>query len=729
MATLQTLRKRAGVLISIVIGLALFGFILTDFLSSSGGGGSSLEEPVAEFFGKSVPYGEYVNYRNTTENMYKLRIQNYTQEENPTLDEEEQKQISQFAWDLLINKYVFTEIYKDLGIDVSVDELNDLVQGQNIHPIIFRSQQFVNPQTGQFDRMIVNRYLNYIQQPGNEAMLAEWTYFMEEPIVQQRKMEKFSNLVTKSYYVPEIIAKDDFWSKNYSVDFNYLSKGYSEVADAAVSITEDEIEAYYDTHNYKYQNEESTRDIEYITFELLPSEADDIKAREKIENIKLKFKQAESDAQFVSLHTSPEYPFEKYYYKETQLRDTVDSIVFHADTGFVYGPVKKDYTYKLVKLSDIKYLPDSVRARHILVGYDQTAGSYTEAEETIDSLKTLVEEGADFAQLARENSIDSMANLEGGDLGWFYDLHNPDVDPQMGKTMVESFNDSCFFGNTGDLKIVNTQFGIHLVEITDQSPKHKKALLARIVREVAPSEETYQMYYDKASNFISESVDLETFRKKAQEYNLNIKIQNGMRISDRTIPGITNPVEIIKWTFNGEEGEIAQDIFEFPDKFVVVALTAVRKEGVRPLEHVKEEIETELLKQKKAEELIKEFNNYLSANANLEEIAGKMDTTVQEAFNITFSHFMLPGTGAEPKVIATAVTMPADKISEPIEGKNGVYIVEVTTIHEERIKDTIPDYEMSKKFIINDFTRTVSSRVMEALKKSADIKDFRINFL
>ncbi len=702
MATLQKIRNRAGILISIVIGLALFAFILSDFLNT--GGKSNLNSKslqIAEVAGKSISYIDYQNKIDYITDITTL----YSGESS--LDEERIEQIRDQSWDQILREYVLEKEYKKLGISVHPDEVFDMVQGRNVHPFI--RQLFTDQKTGQFNQLNVIRFLKSMDEDPTGNQKVYWL-FLENEIINERKYTKYNNLISKGLYVPTELAIIKQQESDKSVNLDYIVQRFTSIPDSLIEISEEDIKNYYKKNKNNYK-QEASRDIVYVVFNVIPSADDDRIAKEWIDKVYPEFIETEDDKDYVNYNSDT--PFDDKNYKNGELSETINDFMFNAKIGDVFGPYFENDAYKIAKLTEINYLPDSVKARHILIDPGQTKESDEKAKATADSLKELLLKGADFKKLSKEYSIDPGTADKGGDLGWF----------QEG-TMVKPFNDSCFTSNIGDIKIAKSQFGYHIIEILDKGQKVKKVKVALIERYVEPSTETYQFYYAKASQFAGKYNNYDKFINGIEAEGLTQRTANDLKELDKQIPGLENSREIVRWAYNAELHNLSP-IFELGNSFVVAILSDLKKEGFADIEEVRSMISAEVKKEKKAEKIVENINEVITGKSNLGEIAQILNTEVKQADNIRFSSFSIPDAGIEPKVIAAASSIKKNIISDPIIGNNGVYVITVNLIE-------APSEDINIEFQKNNLKRQYQTRAnyeaYETLKELADIKDYRSKF-
>lgn len=704
MATLQSIRDRAGVLVAVIIGLALLAFVLGDFFGQGSGPAFRTKKiyEIAEINGKSISYQLFEERVENRTEIYKLTGQT-------TMDEEMVESIREQTWQQLIREYVLNEELEELGVTVSSDEMFDLVQGAEPHPFI--QQLFTDPQTGQLNRAGLMQFLKTLD--NDPAQRAYWL-FLENEILQDREFTKYNNLIRQGLYVTGLEAEEEGVASNKKVNFGYIVKRLTSIPDSSVTFTETELQKYYRNNQQDYK-QTASRNIEYVAFDVVPSAAD-IKAAENwINSIVDEFRKADNVEQFVNL--SSDTPFNNTNLTLDEVPEMIHEFVATASVGDVYGPYFENETYKISKLVEINTLPDSVHARHILITPNQNL-PYEEAKQKADSLKNLIEKGTDFGLLAMLNSDDQGSAQLNGDLGWFRE-----------GLMIQPFNDACFEGKPGDITVAETQYGFHIIEILEQGPSVTKYKIGTIERKIEPSTTTYQDVYAEASRFAGSSYSYEEFNQSIIEEQLEKRIANNIKRDDKVIPGLESPRPLIRAIFETDPGAIVLDfneqaIFELGDKFIVAYVTQVKEEGIAPFSQVRADVELNVRKEKKAEMIAQEFRSNLSGVESLEELASTMNLDISEANDITFNSFSIPGAGIEPAVIATAVNLPPNTVSEPIKGTNGVYVLEVNEIEEPESNNL----ESMRLRLASSFRVRANYEAFEALKKAANIVDSRSKF-
>jgi len=703
MATLQNIRNRGSLMIAIVIGLALGAFILGDMLNS----GSKLMKPsqmkIAEIDGESVQYPDFQKKVEELSEIYKLNSQ------KTAIDEKTWEQIREQVWQEYLQENIIGKATEKLGLTVSSDELFDLIQGSNPHPII--QQLFKDPKTGQVDKSMIIKFLKSLDNADPQRK-AYWLY-IENQIKQDKLRTKYNNLVSKGLYVTSDEAKKSLEEKNKSVNFQYVMLPYSSVTDASVTVSDSDLKDYYNKHKDEYK-QEKTRKIEYVTFEVLPSAADNAATQKWITDSKQEFATVTDNKQYITVNS--ETPFDPSYYKKSELPAAIGEWAFSAQPGDFYGPYFENGEYKLAKIDQFKMMPDSVQASHILIN-PQTLGSVEKAKALVDSLKRVIELGADFGEMARKYSDDPGSKIKGGDVGWF-----------KRKQMVPEFEEAAFTGEVNKLYVVGTRFGYHLIKPTKKGKETNEVRIATLTRKVEPSTETYQKVYSETSKFASENQTVDAFNKSVLAQKLDKKIAT-LKENDQEITGLESSRSLVKAAFNSENGKILVNnenstIFEFGNKFVIGSLTEVTEEGPSTFEQAKTKVELAVRKDKKAQLLAEKLKNAASGQSDLAGVASKVSSEVKEAAGVNFTSFSIPSVGFEPAVIGTVCSLPEGKISEPVQGNNGVYLSKITSVTSKQNTDL----KGGKNRLAQALNSRAGSQVFESLKKVVDIVDKRSKF-
>ncbi len=704
MSTLQFLRERAGVLVAGVIGISLLLFVVSDFF----GGGRGQRMKQKKYYEIGQISGEYISYQD-----FELRFQNlqeiYKLSGRTKIDEATTESMREQIWQQMIREIILDPQYKNLGIGVSTEEVDELVLGNNPHQIV--QQLFTDQQTGQFNKSFL---VNFLKQTEVDETAKKYWLFFENEIVNDRTNTKYNNLVAKGLFVTSKQAEFEKTLNSTTVDFSYTLKNYAAISDSSVTVSESDIQSYYTKHKKNYKRSASS-DIEYVTFDVIPSEDDKIQAEQWINKTKEDFATAPDPVQFVNLSADSRHV--GLYLTLNNIPDNLKDFVKTEDRTSVFGPYIEDGSYKIAKLLAVADRPDSVHVRHILLS--PNANRSLEASRlAADSLIKLIKSGTSFEALALANSDDQGSAQLGGDLGWFTEGR-----------MVLPFNDACFSGKKGDLKLAETTFGIHIIEILGQSKNSRKYNIGIIDRKILPGSQTNQKAYSEASQFAGTNNTYEKFSKAIAEQGLNKRVANDIAPQQKTLPGLTNPRSLIISLFQTEQGKIILDnsqqaVFEVGDKYVVAYCTRKQEDGIAPVKVVENDIRFALIKDKKAEVISDEFRKNEGTGKTIDDIARAMGLTVQEATQINFKSYTVPGAGTEPTLIAAATVAVQGEVTGPVKGTNGVYLLVANNISVSQAEDV----KALQARLGSTFQMRGNFEAYEALRKGANIVDKRYKF-
>jgi len=700
MATLEKIRNRAGILITIIIGLALAAFVLGDAVKSGSSIMRGSQQEIAKIAGKSVDYKEFQKKVDDLTNIYKMNQQ------SSSVDQKMTEQIREQTWMGLVRNLTMQDIYENLGITVTSNELFELVQGDNPHAII--QSLFRDQKTGTINRPALIQFLKY-QQTNSTGPEHNYWLFVENQIQEERSFTKYNNLLTKGIYTTTDEAKLSVEGKNKKANIEYVGKLFSSVPDSTVKISQAEAEKYYKDHKEKYK-QDASRDIEYVLFPVIASKSDEDKVIKWITDIKTEFAAVDNPASYVNANSDKQ--FDASFFKKSELPGNMAEFAFNGKEGDIYGPYKEGQSWKLCKIQKFEDLPDSVNARHILVKVASQA-EVAKAKSTVDSLKRVISLGGDFAAIARKYSNDDGSAVKGGELGWF----------KRG-AMVKPFDEAAFFGKVNDYQVVTSQFGVHLIQVTKRGNLAKNVQLATIVRNIEPSSQTYQQTYSTASKFAAENRDIKAFRAAVTAQGLNKRLAT-LNEADKDIAGLENSRVLVRAAFKAEVGKpvISSEgtpVFELGTQFVVSVLSAIQEKGYSPLNTVKPTIELAIRKEKKAEHLVAQ----MSGKTDLNAIASSLGTTVGQAQDIDFESYSIAGLGIEPAIAGVASVLEPGVVSKPIIGSNGVYVVKATAVNK-GTNTNIAAEQMQNKMALG---YRVSVQAFDALKENAAIVDKRAKF-
>lgn len=713
MSVLESIRKRTGLLVGLT-GLALLIFILEALLGSGRSIFTSEDREVGEIAGDKIDYVDFQNLIN--QQMNNIMQMN----PNANIDENTKKSIIDNVWTRLINEKVIEPQYQKSGVTIGEEELFYIML---IEPHQMIIQQLTDQKTGKIYEGLANpdgtldiRKLQMWVNSMNPDQERFWKS-MEKNITDYRKAEKYSALIKKSLYTPKFWAEIINKETNNQMSITYAMKKYEAIKDDEVKYTEEDIEKYYKEHQYEFYNAVTTRAVEYVNFDAIPTENDFKSIEKEMKEIAEKFKQTDpkEDSSFIQDNNEGGELIINNYSKNNMI--VPDSSIFTASIGSVFGPYMEGNYLKIYKLMDKQEVADSARVRHILIGLNDVRTNKQRTKErakTIaDSLLTLIKEKkVSFDTLVKTVSDDPGSIDKGGDYGWFNENTG----------FVEPFKNAGLLGKKGDISVIETQFGYHIIEVLDVSKnKHISYRIGQIYREIIPSSETTNKIYSEAVSFAGKYNTAESFDKGVEELKLSKRILENIHEGDNYLPGLENAKEFSRWVYKANKGEVSP-VFEFKNKFIVAKLTHIKNKGILPLDEVKEDVITRVIRDKKAEKIIQEFK---SQNASdITTLANNLKISTQKQDKLVFNSYNVFGIGREDVLIGTAYALPLNKLSSPKKGENGVFVV---IKNDEKLINSA-DIKLLQQQNSQMLGSRAEYEVYNALKEKANIEDHRGKF-
>lgn len=730
MSTLESLRKRSGLLVGIV-GLALLAFVLTDLAKKDGSLFGGNDKSVGEIAGQSI---DIAVFKRKVDEAESNQLKN---SQKTSLTTEEKDGIVQQVWNQMINEYVMTKEYEKLGISISDEELYDLMV---THPHSALVRNLSDPQSGKVSPMFADPKTGEVSpdkireftQAMTDEQEAQWVQ-LEDYIRQVRTIEKYNNLIKKGLYVTTSAAKREYLAQNTASTIRYVIKNYKLLADSTIKPTDDELNTYYSAHQNAYK-QEASREMEYVVYNIEPSQEDIAEARKAMEKVGTEFKTAKSfteDSTYI-VAESELRNFDQSFHTSGTLSPNIDTAMFNGAVGTVVGPYEENGSLKVSKLLASKTSADSAKVRHILVGYKDSGAGQTitrtkeQAKAKADSILGALKKGGKFADFVEKFSDDNGKKMpgnkkegeyymgKGGDYGW--------LNAKSG--FVEPFKNAGLDGKKGDLVVIESNYGYHVIEVLDTKGSQKKVQVGTIEIKTEASSKTKQAIYAKASDFSGKNTTIELFRKSAADLKMDPRKTEKLKESDKTIAGLDNPKSLIRWAYDNKLGTVSEPQ-EFGDKYIVAVITDVREKGIAPLEQVKTEVTAEVVREKKAEIFTKEFTAAMAGNASIDAIGAAMKLPVEQAPNVNFLTNQIPGSASEPAVIGTVSVQKAKTTSKPIAGKEGVVVVYVESIIP---APEMKDYKAPQKSQMQNIQPRVDYEVYNALKENANIVEHLTKF-
>ncbi len=706
MALIGQIRKQSGLLV-IIIGVALAAFVLGDFLKPRN---KYRANYIGEIAGDEIPIKEF---NDKTEEQIQMQKD---QQQSDKLSQDDLYQVKQGIWSQMVEKILMGKEYDELGLTVTSDELSDQILGDNPHKFVIQS--FRNPKTNAFDAEMVKNFLGNLD--SQSADMKRRYLSLEKMVKEDRLSTKYKNLVTKAYYVPKAIAKLDYSAKNSTADFRYVAAKFASVSDSSVKVTDTDIKAYYDEFKYNYEQEE-TRSIDYVVFEVKASAEDRKAITNEVNQIYQDFTTTTDVATFVNSVSDNRY--DSAFKKEAQLPARIAKQVFTDPLGTLIGPYIENETYQIAKIVDKQMRPDSIKMSQILISYETAPSgqgiskrTQRSAENLVDSLLTVIKKDPyKYQSMAIRFSDYPSAKEDKGEIGWMVD----------GDQGYSPFFKEGIDAKKGDIKKMTSPLGYHILLVSDKTAPIEKAKVALVTRAIEPSNTTFQDYYLKASEFSGENRVFSQFDTAVINRGLNKRSADKLAPMANRIAGVENPRQIVRWAYSEKvKPGVVSPVFEDGKSYIVAVLKDVFEKGFSPVEKVKEQIRPLVLSRKKADYLIEKIKS--SNSTDIYKLAQILREKVDTATNLAFTARNIPGFGREYEVIGEVFTMQPGQVSAPIKGSNAVFVVLVDKVNTpgENSNFTSNIAQLKSGFS----SRVSSNSVFKALEKKSEIVDNRILF-
>jgi peptidyl-prolyl cis-trans isomerase D len=708
MALINTIREKSGVAVgAVAVGMLLF-IVGGDLIGGKNRLFGRDGQAVGEVNGSKIELPEF----NAALEQAK---QNFANQQGRPPDEQATGYLRDQTWNQLLYRRAFQPEIDKLGLAVSDEEMIDMVQGDNPNPAI--RQAFTDPKTGQFDKARLIEYLKNLDKLPPEAQAA---YHNFEASLRDfdRPVNKFNALLKNSVYVTTAEARIFDQAQNSKANFRYLFVPYSSVSDSAFKPTDEQLQDYLDRHKARYKVEDG-RSIEYIVVPETATKADSATLRESVAGLAQQFRTAPNDSLFVRANS--DQPYNHAFLSPADLPEKLRQQL-PLKTGEVYGPYVEGNTLAIYKVTGAKAgAKPAARASHILIKADaqMTPEAKAAAKKQAQDILNKIKAGADFAAMARQFGTDGTKD-QGGDLGWF----------DEGR-MVPAFSKAVFAASgTGLLPtLVETSFGYHIVKVT--APKTSQTYqVAAVVKAVQPSDATREAAYARAEQLQADAGSLEAFRAlPTKDKTLQKQEAKFVARDAQTVGNLPGSREIVRWAFGfnpdgGSETKVG-DVrkFDIGDTHVIAAVTDARTKGTATIESIRPELTAAVRNELKAKQIMAKLAGKTGSLEDLAKIAGN-GAVVQTAEGAAQAQGTIPNVGFEPDAVGRAFALKPGQKSAPIQGEQGVLVVEPTGV----FPATPSDLKMVRQQLMQQRQQRQDGLIYEAIKGQAKVQDNRSKF-
>ena len=686
-----------------VVALAIVLFIISDGLGKTGAN----SQDVGKVDGTVLTYRHFDELRAEAEETYK-RQHNVSQ-----IRPEEENQLREQVWQNFVGETLTGKQYKKLGLTVTDAEVNDMYYGTFIHPYL--RQVFTDPQTGQYRVDAIRQYVANFDEL-DTAQRLEWID-LRKAVTNDRQQQKYNTLLSRGMYMPNAIANQiaaigSKVSNVYAVNLPFQS-----VNDEEITLTDEDYKAYYEKHKTEYRIHEELRELDYIVYPVVPSTEDIEKIAESVQKTWAEFQEEPAAGLEFFVNAESDHSYDSTYRKASEFPAPMDSALMAASEGSFISPRIVGNEWMMAKVLNIENRPDSLRASSIYIFNNRVGGNITrdddQAKTLADSVLNIVTSGAmSFEEAVRQYSDDPR---DDGDGQWQLDGAYGFLNERIINTPV---------GGIFLMKHPN-ELGYFIVKVTGKTTPNRKYRVASITRAIEATEPTSRAIYNAANTFAGNNRTYQEMAAAAQAENLQVRniMVNAMSYS---LGPIQNARAIMQWAFSDktEVGEVADQVFQVDDQYVVVALKDVYKQGYATLDQVRNMIENQVRIEKRAQILMARAEEARKSASDIASVAAKLNVAVDTLDSISFNDYFLGQYGMEPKVQAAIAAASDNAFVGPIQGASGVFMVKINSRAE---KPQANSAESVRIQLQQSYSQKMRG-IMQVLKDNAKITDERYRF-
>ena len=692
MAILQKTREKAGMAVSIIIALALLSFIIDPQTLETAFNAMSSRNDVGVINGKTISYLDF------QQDVDKFTTINEMVTGSSAQSEQQQEQVRNAAWQSLLDRYLFVKNAKAAGIRVG-EEMKDLLAGDMVSPVVSQNPAFMD-ENGNFSKDALQNLINNISQDQTGRLKEYWNY-IQNTVYTQQFYAKYGSLFTNSNFQNPLMLRRAIAENNNTTNVDFVMvPNYG--MDTTVKVSGDEIRKYYESHKNMFK-QNASRDMEYVVFEVKPSEADINATNEAIGKVYDEFSTTDNMKSFLARNS--EKGLNEYWYKAGEL-STVNSGISEFVDANAQGtsPIVSDNNvFYAARIMATAQIPDSVYVRHILL---QGA-----TETKADSLLNVLVKGENFSNVAASYSADtrSAADGEQGNVGWMTQTY-----------MIPGF-ESVLTAQVGKPYIVKTQYGTHIVEVAKRTAPVAKKQVAILEKTALASGETFNSYYAQASKFSKIAAGKYNNYKTAVD-SMGL-YSHPMKVTEATSSygSISQAKEVTGWVFDNKVGKVSEIITVNNNYLFVATVTGIHKEGIAKIDEVKEAIRQQLYAQKASEKAAADIAQKIQGISDLQAIADTLHSSVSTGVDVRFAS--LAGQGLDPKFIGAASVAPEGKICGPVAGTIGTYIFKVNS------RDTGSFYtEDDARNAATQMNNYTTQMILPVMMMESDVRDHRARF-
>ena len=692
MALLEKIRVKFGIVISVIIALALLSFIIDPGTLESALNSMSSKYDVGKIAGKRISYNEFQSEVDKYTTINELMTGSSAQ------TEQMQQQIRDVAWQELVDKYMFIDNAMAAGIHVGEAELVDLVSGESLSPVMAQNPVFFD-ESGNFSLDMLNAFIANVNQDQTGQLRLYWNY-LQNSINTQQYYQKYSALFNAGNYENALQLADDLDFNNTTADVDYCYVSYPIGTDSTIVVSDSEIKDYYNSHK-KFFKQTANREIEYVVFEVVPSEADVLATSDEMDAAYEEFQTTDNMRAF--LLRNSEESLSEYWYKNgdlNTLNSELNEYIFNRKED-VTPVIKSGNTFLAARVMDSKMLPDSVFVKHILLQGDDAA-------HLADSLVGVISRGGNFSNLAAAYSADQSSAADGelGSIGWMTQTY-----------MIPGF-ESVIEARVGRPFVLETQYGTHVVLVTERTEPVLKKQVAILEKTALASRDTFNEYYAQANTFATLAGG--SYEGYLRAVDSTKVYSHPVTITEATsnYGAIDNAKEVTRWAFDAKEGKASEIITVNNNYFFIATVTKINKEGYAPVEDAASLIEQRLYALKIQDKVLSDVKSKISGISSIEDAAKVLGVEVDRSEAVS-----LGSTTVDPALLGAVSAAPEGTLFGPVPGTMGVYVVNVSN------RETGSFYtETDARNLAAQKSQYMSQLILSVMSEYDDVVDNRARF-
>jgi len=651
MAVLEKIRVKFGLAASIIIAIGLLSFIIDPSELTSAVQSMSSKYDVGEIAGKKVSYNDFQS------EVDKMTTINETLTGQSAQGAQQQKQVRDAAWQNLIYRDLFDKNARAAGLAVGEQEVVDLTTGSNLSPLISQNPAFLD-EDGAFSLDQLNRFLQSLDADQTGNLRLYWDY-LQNSIVNNQYQTKYNSLFSQPKSENPLMLRKEIEQNNATTDVDFVMVPFGFTTDSSIVVSDGEIRDYYANHKKFFRRNAETRDMEYVVFEVVPSASDLEDAKEEVASLYEDFATTDNMKGFLMRNSDRQY--DEYWYKAGELRvvaPEIDDHVWGKDSdGKASDIITKGNDFYMARVMASASLPDSAYVKHILLQDANLA----------DSLLSVVKGGENISNLAAQYSLDKGSKADGqlGNIGWMTQSY-----------MIPGF-ESVFSAKVGEPFLLKTQYGTHIVVVSDKTAPVAKKQVAVYQKQTLPSKETFNSFYSQANKFATAAAGgYENYKKAVDTIGVYSHPINGMSESSERLGGVDDTKEVTRWVFDNKVGKVSDIITVNTNYFIVATVKGIHKKGYAPVEEVASQIREALYHEKLQDKVAADVAGQISGMDDLQAIADKLKSTVSHQSGVAFSS--VSNQSLDPAFIGALSVAPEGKVCGPVAGSIGVYVFKVT---------------------------------------------------